>query len=94
MSALALTVQLPDIVLEELVAQVTQRVLSALKTSPDEGGWIRGATAAAQYIDCPVSRIYALTSQDALPHHKDGSALVFRKAELDAFIEAGGSRRA
>jgi excisionase family DNA binding protein len=95
MSGLAVSIDLPDALLEEIVSRLWKRVLSETAGSPSEAdGWIRGATKAAGYLDCPPSRIYALVSQGMLPHRKDGSALVFSRAELDAFINGGGARAA
>lgn len=48
--------------------------------------WIRGARAAAEYMGCPRSRVYDLVSQDVLRPSRDGSRLVFRRDELDAYL--------
>jgi excisionase family DNA binding protein len=48
---------------------------------------------AATHIACPVSRIYALVSAGRIPHRHDGSRLLFRREQLDAWIEQGGGRR-
>ncbi len=58
-----------------------------------EDGWLRGADRIASYIDAPVSRIYALTSAGRIPIHRDGSNLVARRSELDAWVRSGGARR-
>jgi excisionase family DNA binding protein len=48
---------------------------------------------AAEHLSCPRSRIYALVSARRIPHHKDGSRLLFRREELDDWVRAGGGRR-
>lgn len=51
------------------------------------------AVRAAEYLDCPLSRIYALVAARQIPHHRDGSRLLFRCSELDAWIQEGGAKR-
>jgi excisionase family DNA binding protein len=48
---------------------------------------------AADYLACPRSRIYALVSARRIPHRRDGSRLLFRASELDAWLDAGGAVR-
>jgi excisionase family DNA binding protein len=42
----------------------------------------RIAKRAAEFLACPRSRIYALVSARRLPHHHDGSRLLFDRREL------------
>jgi excisionase family DNA binding protein len=55
--------------------------------------WLRGADQIATYIGSPRSRVYALASAGRIPVQRDGSALLADKAELDAWLRAGGGRR-
>lgn len=65
-----------------------------LVVKPADDGWLRGASAIADYLGCPRSRVYALVSAGRLPAIKrDGSALVARRGDLDKFIADGGARR-
>ena len=48
---------------------------------------------AAEHLACPCSRIYALVSARRIPHHKDGSRLLFRAEELDEWVRTGGGKR-
>ncbi|HZO77786.1 MAG TPA: helix-turn-helix domain-containing protein [Solirubrobacteraceae bacterium] len=48
---------------------------------------------AAEHVRCPKSRIYSLVSAKRIPHHRDGSRLLFRRAELDRWVQAGGGKR-
>lgn len=91
-----LALELPD----ELVEQVAERVAAILAErqretgdeSPRVSGYLDVAGAAA-FLACPSSRIYALVSAQRLPVHRDGSRLLFDRAELRAYVAAGGARR-
>jgi hypothetical protein len=83
-----------------LLAELDDDALDALayllgpRLHPDvEDEWLRGAERIAAYIDAPVSRVYALQGAGRIPTHKDGSALIARKSELDAWLLAGGGKR-
>jgi hypothetical protein len=82
---------LPD----DLVEAVAERAAQLLAERPTEAedGWIRGADRIAAYIDCPRSRVYALTSARRIPVHHDGSALIARRSELDRWVRDGGGVR-
>lgn len=54
--------------------------------------WI-GVEDAARHLACPRSRIYSLVSARRIPHCKDGSRVLFRRSELDLWVEAGGGKR-
>jgi excisionase family DNA binding protein len=84
-----LALYLPD----ELVDAVVDRVLEATAArEPVEDRWLDVA-GAAEHLSCPPSRIYSLTSAGRIPHEKDGSRLLFRVSELDAWVRSGGARR-
>lgn len=86
-----LTVAIPA----ELVELVAQRAVELLaeRQTPTEDGWLRGAERIGGYIDAPPSRVYALASAGRIPVHRDGSALVARSRELDAWVRDGGGKR-
>jgi hypothetical protein len=84
-----LSMTLPD----ELVDAIAERVASMLVDRRDEDGWLRGAEKIASYIDAPRSRVFALSSARRIPVHKDGSALVAKRSELDAWMQNGGGSR-
>jgi hypothetical protein len=89
-----LTVELP----EELIDAIAERVLERLsdRGHQEHGraeGWLRGARAIGDYIGAPRSRVYGLTSAGRIPVHRDGSALLARRDELDAGILSGGGLR-
>ena len=47
---------------------------------------------AAKFLACGKDRIYALTSAGRIPHHKDGSRVLFDRGELREFVRAGGAK--
>jgi len=86
----ALSLALPP----ELVEVVAERVaeLLAERHAPEPEPWI-GVALAAEHLACPKSRIYALVSAQRIPHEKDGSRLLFRRSDLDEWLEQGGGTR-
>jgi excisionase family DNA binding protein len=49
--------------------------------------WV-GVREAAGHLGCQPQRIYNLVSDRAIPYRKDGSRLLFRLSELDAWLAA------
>jgi hypothetical protein len=86
-----LALALPDDVVEAIAARAAEIV--ADRPGASEDGWLRGADRIAAYIDCPRSRVYALTSARRIPVHHDGSALIARRSELDRWLHDGGGVR-
>jgi excisionase family DNA binding protein len=84
----ALLAELDDDALDVLAGRLASRLPAHQATS----GWL-GVTAAAEYLACPPSRLYALVSARRVPFCKDGSRLLFDRGELDAWVRAGGGRR-
>ena len=78
----------------ELVEAVAERVAELLveRHAPEPEPWI-GVEQAADHLACPKSRLYALVSAGRIPHRKDGSRLLFRRTELDDWLEQGGAKR-
>lgn len=79
---------------EEMVERIARRAaeLLAERESISDGGYLDVAGAAA-FLACPKSRIYALVSAGRLPHHHDGSRLLFDPVELREYVRKGGARR-
>ena len=78
----------------ELVDQVAERVAEILtdRTTARDHGYL-DVPGAADFLACPPSRIYALVSAGRIPHHRDGSRLLFDRAELRQYVCDGGARR-
>ena len=88
--SLELQLVLSDDQLEAIAERATE--LLAEQQAPVESGYLDVAGAAA-FLACPASRVYALVSADRLPHHRDGSRLLFDRAELRAYVQNGGAKR-
>jgi hypothetical protein len=86
-----LALALPDDLVEVIAERAAE--LLADRAGADDDGWLRGADRIAAYIDCPRSRVYALTSARRIPVHHDGSALIARRSELDGWVRDGGGLR-
>jgi len=89
--AFALT---PDLI-DAIAARAAELVAAQLAPAPEP--WI-GVDEAAVHLACPKSRIYRLVSRarggkrsNPLPYEKDGSRLLFRRSELDAWLARGGA---
>ena len=81
---------------DELVEQIARRaaeMAAEFASEPAADGWLRGADKIAAYIDAPRSRVYALASARRIPVHRDGSALIARRSELDKWLLQGGGLR-
>jgi excisionase family DNA binding protein len=87
--AAALLADLDDDALEVLAARLSPW-LGVPADTPEP--WV-DVKAAAAHLSCPVSRLYALVSARRIPHCKDGSRVLFRRSELDAWVRSGGGRR-
>jgi excisionase family DNA binding protein len=48
--------------------------------------WV-GVREAAAHLACKPQRIYNLVHARAIPHRKDGSRVLFRKSELDRWLD-------
>lgn len=93
-----MSMNIADVIISELSEEqldvLAERLRPRLLTEPTENlGWLRGAEKIAAYIDCPRSRIYALASAGRIPVERDGSALIARRGDLDAWVRDGGGRR-
>lgn len=87
------TFDLPDELLDVIVDRAVAKLAADAAPRGATDGWLRGADKIAEYVDCPRSRIYALASAGRIPIHRDGSALIARRSELDRWVRDGGGRR-
>jgi excisionase family DNA binding protein len=77
----------------ELIETVAERAAELLSGRTQANDSWLDVSEAAEYLRCPTSRIYALTSAGKIPHYHDGARLLFRRSELDEWVERGGGRR-
>jgi excisionase family DNA binding protein len=83
-------VSFDDEFVNELADRIAERLSLASRTDVDGFLDVEGAAA---FLACPTSRIYALVSARRIPHHRDGSRLLFDRAELRDYVSRGGARR-
>jgi hypothetical protein len=75
------TLTLPDEVLDQVIDRVVERLASSTTpTSP----WL-DTQGAAEYLGWPVQRIYKHIHE--LPHYRHVQRLMFRRDELDSWLE-------
>lgn len=77
---------------EEAVEVLADRVAERLaeRAAPPEP-WL-GTEEAADYLAAPKSRIYDLVHRREVRFRKDGSRLLFRRADLDAALQEVASK--
>lgn len=83
-----IAIAIPD----QTVEVIAERVADLLAGSFEPETWL-GVEQAAVRLACPKSRIYALVFARRIPHERDGSRLLFRRSDLDAWVARGGARR-
>lgn len=83
--AAALLDALDDDALDQLAAKLAPR-LSAT-TAPATSPWL-DTKGAAEHISAPVSRIHDLVQLRRLTPCRDGRRLLFRRDDLDRYVEA------
>jgi excisionase family DNA binding protein len=76
----------------ELVETIALRAAELVESRVEEVGPWLAAPEAAEYLRCPPSRIYRLSSLGRIPVHRDGSRLLFNRNELDAWVAQGGGK--
>lgn len=79
--------------LVELIARRAAELVAERQAGREDDVWLRGADKIAAYIDSPRSRVYALASAHRIPVHRDGSALLAKRSELDQWLRRGGGLR-
>jgi excisionase family DNA binding protein len=83
--------KLPEEMIEAIATRAAQLV--AERNGAGESDGFLDVDGAAAYLACPKSRIYSLVSARRLPHHRDGSRLLFDRAELREYVRDGGAKR-
>jgi len=83
-SEIRLQVTLSDEQLE-LIAQRAAELLAG-RPAEDHDGWLN-VEQAAKHLACPRSRIHDLVALRKLSPSRDGRRLLFRRADLDAYLE-------
>ncbi len=76
----------PD-VLAALAREVA--AILGLDREPEPEPWI-DVKGAADHLACKPRRIYDLVHERRVPYVKDGARLLFRRSQLDAWLEPSG----
>ena len=86
--SLAIAIDLPDKVLHDLAARIAE-LLADRDAAALPSPWLTPPAAAA-YLGCSRDRLYKLTAAKAIPFRRKqgGQAILFRRDELDAWVEA------
>ena len=89
MSALAaaLLAELDDAALDALAEALLPRLAARLGQSQSASPWL-SAEDAARYLACSRGRLYDLVQLGKLEPRRDGRRLLFKRADLDAYLEA------
>ncbi len=85
-----IAVAIPEAVVQEIARRVMEQI--GVRNDEESEPWLT-VEQAALHLACDKRRIYDLTRQGALPHAKDGRRTLFRRADLDSFVRAGGATR-
>ena len=89
-----ISIEFSDEMIDRLAERVLERLAERQVSSNGADPWLRGAGEIAGYIGCPRSRVYALTSSGRMACvQRDGSALIARRSDLDAWVANGGGKR-
>ena len=86
----ALTVAVPDELVQTLAERIAELVVGRLEARPQVASPWLDFEAALAYLGFSRDRLYKLTAARAIPFRKKrgGHALLFRRDELDRWLEA------
>jgi excisionase family DNA binding protein len=86
--ASALLAELSEADLDHLAELLAPRLASRLDRSDQPKSRWLNAEQAAEYLACSRDRLYDLAQLGKLEPRRDGRRLLFRRADLDAYLEA------
>ena len=70
----------------QFIEEIAQRAADIVAERVSSSPWLN-TQSAAEYLDCPTSRIHDLRALGKLKPCKDGSRLLFHRNELDTYLE-------
>jgi excisionase family DNA binding protein len=85
----AMSIDLPDDLVERVASEAAQLVLQRVRRSA-RSPWLT-VDETARYLKCPKSRVYRLVHLRAIPYEKEGARLLFDRHALDAWVRKGGA---
>jgi excisionase family DNA binding protein len=75
-----------DVLLDELVERVADRVVRRLNALPTYAGELLTIPEAAELLRCKPQRLYDLRSAGRLPRTVEGGRAVVRRSDLDRLV--------
>lgn len=85
-SGASVSLPVPDVLLDLVAERVAALVLDRLAgPATPSSPWLDVAEAAA-YLRCGKRHVYDLARDEQVPVHRDGTRLLFHRAELDAYL--------
>lgn len=85
-ASVAVTLALTAEQLDVLADAVAER-LAASQPAPELDGWLNTRQAAA-YMACTADRLHDLVARRVLSPRRDGRRLLFKRSDIDAYLEA------
>ncbi len=85
MSELRLETTLPPALVDALAERVAEIVLERLE-APTASPWL-SIDQAAEHTGIPKQTLYKLTASKAIRHTKPGNRILFRREDLDAWLD-------
>jgi excisionase family DNA binding protein len=79
--------ELLDYLAERLAEVLAPRLASEAQAAGEQRSPWMGIEQTAAYLDWPKQRLYKLSASGAIPHYKQEGRLLFRRDELDAWLE-------
>jgi excisionase family DNA binding protein len=88
-----LSVSVPPELVEAIAQRAAEIVLEQRGEPFDAAAGFLDVAGAAEFLACEPGRIYSLVSARRIPHHRDGTRLLFDRDELREYVQSGGARR-
>jgi excisionase family DNA binding protein len=82
---ITVTATIADTEIEAIERRIEQRLREQLEIQPSSA-WMSVDKAAA-HLDWPKKRLYNLVAAKEIPHRKHGNRLLFRRDELDQWLD-------
>jgi excisionase family DNA binding protein len=84
---LNLSADVPHSVIVAIAEEVAKIIGAGSAGGSDQPVWLT-VPQAAEYLGWPKQRLYNLTRVGAVPHRKHGNRLMFKRTELDEWLDA------
>jgi excisionase family DNA binding protein len=78
---------------EEALEALARRAAELVREGMERDEGFMNVEEASTFLACGPNRLYALVSARRIPHHKDGSRLLFCRRELREYVRQGGAKR-